>query len=165
MTSLVEAMDDEQAAIRRLGISALGTIGGTDMVIAAMSRQNDSPARRAAIDVLRSFAARGPESAKELRTQLEQADGAESAAIIDKLLAGYSAKEAGEEATYTNLVKYLKHPDVGVRELALGNLEALTGRDNLQYDPDQPEGAGLAAWQDLLKRKELPPKPAAKKAQ
>ena len=56
----------------------------------------------------------------------------------------------------TRLVEYLgTAPSRGTRELVLDNLRSLTGRDSLEYDPDSPEGKGLKAWQDLLRKKEL----------
>jgi hypothetical protein len=106
--------------------------------------------------MLRAYGARGPEAVKELRSHLVLLGGPEWAATVEKLLAGYTPKEATEEATYANLVNLLKNgQDVGIRELAIDNLQTLTGRDSLEYDPDKPEGPGLSAWKTLLTRKEL----------
>ena len=91
--------------------------------------------------------------------------GAAQAENVEKLLVGFSPKEAKDEATYEGLVQLLSGTDetlVGVRELALDNLQSLTGRDDLGYDPDKPEGKGLKAWKDLLHDHELHPPAAAK---
>ena len=75
---------------------------------------------------------------------------------------GYTPKEAGDEATFTKLVQILGTSDpseIGVRELALDNLMALTGRDDLGYDPEKPEGKGLKAW-----REPAPPRTRLKSA-
>jgi hypothetical protein len=159
LTGLNEALADGKVEIRHLALAGLEMIGSLDMIVPSLS-STDGNNRRIAISVLRDFAARSPEAATALADELKRQNGAEWAADVQKMLDGYSAKEAGEEATYIHLVKLLKNPDVGIRELALQSLEALTGRNNLDYDPDKPDGRGLQAWQDLLKRKELPPKAA-----
>ena len=98
-----------------------------------------------------------------LHKELVDNFGVDQAEKVEKLLAGYTPKEAKEEATYGSLVQQLSTTDetlVGLRELALDNLETLTGRDDLNYNPDKPEGKGLKAWKDLLRDHELhPPAP------
>ena len=42
-----------------------------------------------------------------------------------------------------------------MRELALDTLKRLTGRDDLGYDPDHPEGKGLNAWKELQRQGKL----------
>jgi hypothetical protein len=165
MKNLVEAMDDEQKDIRQLAIATLGRMGEVGLVISALSRADDGVSRRAAIQTLRSLLTHNAESAKLVRTELAQSLGETEAEIVEKLLTGYSTKEAHEESTYSKLVQLLSSPDPGVRELALDNLETLTGRHDLGYSVDKPEGDGLKHWQDLLRRKELRPlaaPPAAK---
>jgi hypothetical protein len=96
---------------------------------------------------------------KAVHDQLERDFGQPLAGDIEKLLIGFSAKELAQaqEATFKILVDKLKAPDVCIRELALDNLRSLTGRDDLEYDPDRVKGAGLDAWQRLLERHELRP--------
>jgi hypothetical protein len=163
VSSIMQAIENEQDRVRQLAVFALGAIGGTEEVTAALSNP-DAAVRRAAIIVLRNFQARSPEAAKDLRAILQNYEQSQAwAALVEKLLMGYSAREAKMESTYTQLVGLLKHKDVAVRELALNNLLFLTGRDTLEYDPDKPEGPGLKAWQELLKSGELTP-PAADRA-
>ena len=96
--------------------------------------------RKATIAALRDYLAQGPDAAKELRSQLQRVVGVDLAATAEKLLVGYTPKEAADEATYAKLVQFLADPDpgeVGVRELALEDLMELTGRDDLDYDPEK----------------------------
>jgi hypothetical protein len=95
--------------------------------------------------------------AKAVKEQLFTTFGKEQAEIVEKLLAGYTPAEAREEATYTKLVQYLTASDLAVRELALDNLQQLTGRDDHGYTADTPEGDGLKKWQDLARKRELRP--------
>jgi hypothetical protein len=158
-TSLNEALEDEQGEVRRLAISALGTVGALEMIVPAMSTPGRPESRRAAIAVLRAYQARGTEAAKQVFEELRKGGGDEWAKTVEKLLEGYTPREAADEATYVHLVQALKNPDLSVRELAIENLEALTGSDSKGYDPDQPQGPGFEAWQGALKRKELLSKP------
>ncbi len=151
ISNLVEALDDEQKDVRRLTIAALGALGDLSMIVPVLSKEQDPTSRRAAATVLRDHLAHGPES------QLLDDLGQEYAATTLKLLVGYTPVEAKENATYATLVKLLSSDDVGIRELALDNLQSLTGRDTLDYDPDAPEGKGLRAWKDLLRDRELRP--------
>jgi hypothetical protein len=162
ITNIVDAHEDDQKDVRRLSLRALRAVGDISYITPDLNRADDPTSRREAIRVLRTALAFGPDSAKAVRDQLEREFGSPQAATIEKLLIGYNPKEANE-ATYTTLVKSLAAPDVAVRELALDNLRSLTGRNDLQYDPDRFEGPGLSAWRDLLRDHELrPAAPAAK---
>ena len=157
VANLVEALDDDQKDVRRLAIAALGALGDLSMIVPVLSKAQDPSSRRAAATVLRDHLAHGPESAKRVQEQLINDLGEEVAATTYKLLVGYTPDEAKEPATYSTLVKLLSSDDVGIRDLALDNLQSLTGRDTLDYDPDEPEGKGLKAWRDLLRDRELRP--------
>jgi hypothetical protein len=168
VSSLVEASEDEKKDVCRLAISALRAVGDISLVVPLLNQRGNPTApsaRRAAIGVMRSYLAEGPDAAKTLRQELQRVMGNELAATTEKLLIGYTPKEAGDEATYSMLVQILGTTDgmeVGARELALDNLQQLTGRDDLGYDPENPTGnggKGLKAWRDLLRDHEL--KPAA----
>jgi hypothetical protein len=163
ITNIVEAHDDEQKDVRRLSLRALRAVGDLAYITPDLNKPEDPTARREAIRVLRAALAQGPDSIKVVYDQLVRDFGEDQARILDKLLTGFTAKEARDEATYTTLVKYLAAPDVGVRELALDNLRTLTGRDDLEYDADKFETSrGLNAWRELLKNHDLrPPTPAA----
>lgn len=157
MRALVEALEADQEPVHRLAIEGLGGIGEIGMVVSAMNRLDAPATRRAAIAFLKTYADGGPTAMTTLREELKNVEGNERAGTVEKLLIGYSPKEAKEADTYTELVKLLNHGEVGVRELALLNLMSLTGRDSLQYDPDKPDGPGLEAWEQLLKSHELVP--------
>jgi hypothetical protein len=155
IANIVEALEDDQKDVRRLSLRALRVVGDLSFITPELNKADDAMARREAIRVLRTAVAQGPDSIKALHTQLERDFGASVAGTIEKLLIGFNAKEAKDDATYALLVKHLSAPDVAVRELALDNLRSLTGRGDLQYDPDKFEGPGLKAWRDLLRDREL----------
>ncbi len=157
IAAIVEAIDSDQKEIRQLAISALRATGDILDVVPLLNRE-DPVQRRTALRVLRAYLAEGPEATRALHRELESFFGKDQGEKIEKLLVGYTDKEAKDPKTYEGLVKLLESTDegaIGVRELALDNLETLTGRDDLGYDPAKPEGKGLRAWQDLQKNKEL----------
>ncbi len=172
MACLVEASEDDQKEVCRLAISALHSVGDISLIVPLLNAKGNATAavrRKAAIAVLRDSIAEGPEAAKELRDQLNREFGDELAATTEKLLVGYTPAEAADDTTFAKLVQILGDSDpndVGVRELALENLMALTGRDELDYDPARPtEGKGLDAWRKLLHSKELKPRNSTPKAE
>lgn len=165
--AIVEALDSDQREIRQLAISALRAMGDISFVVPLLSNE-DSVNRRTAVRVLRAYMAEGEEAARTLRKELDSSFGTEQAEKVEKLLVGYTDKEAKDSKTYEALVKLLESKDenlIGLRELAIDNLQTLTGRDDLGYDPAKPEGKGLKAWQDLRRDNELRPvgAPKAKK--
>ncbi|MDR3638101.1 MAG: hypothetical protein P4L84_30125 [Isosphaeraceae bacterium] len=166
-TAIVEALDSDQKEIRQLAISALRAMGDVSFVVPLLSKE-DSVTRRTALRVLRAYLAEGEDTVRTLHKELESYFGKDQGEKVEKLLVGYTEKEAKDPKTYEALVKLLESKDeglVGVRELALDNLQTLTGRDDLGYDPAKPEGKGLKAWQDLKRDNELRPvgAPKAKK--
>jgi hypothetical protein len=154
---LVTAIEDPQADVRRLSVYALRAVGDISFVVPLLSKQDDPVMRKTTIQVLRAYLGQGTEAQATLRNELLNNFGPELAPTVEKLLVGYTPKEARDRPTYDYLVKLLESDQVGVRELALDNLQSLTGRDSLDYDPDRPEGRGLQAWKDLAREKELRP--------
>jgi hypothetical protein len=156
LSDLVEAMDDPQKDVKRMAVYALGSIGAMEQVVEVVNRKEEASVHRAGIDVLRSGLAQGGETAKAVREALVRQYDHPWAEITEKLLVGFRPEEAKDEATLVKLVEYLSGATSrGTRQLALDNLQILTGRgDSLEYDPDSPEGKGLKAWQDLVRKKE-----------
>ncbi len=155
LANLVEAMDDPQKDVKRMAVYALGSIGSMEQVVEVVSRKEDPTVHRAGIEVLRTGLAMGGETAKSVREALVRQFDQPWADVTEKLIAGSRPEDAKDDATLSKLVEYLSTaPSRGTRQLALDNLRALTGRDTLEYDPDAPEGKGLKAWQDLVRKKE-----------
>ena len=157
MTGLLESLDDESREVRESAVAALGSIGAIDLVVPALSTPGEPSVRRAAIRVLRGLMARGGEAAAIAHDELRQVLGEEQARAAETLLRGFNADEARRDETYAELVKHLASPDPGIRELSIDNLRTLTGRADLGYNVDAPEGEGIKVWQELLRKKELRP--------
>src|SRR5262249_35113135 len=104
---------------------------------------------------IHTYMGSGPEAAALVRTQLTEEFGEGLAAIVEKMLIGFPRDEASNPETIPRLVGLLapEQQSIGVREIALATLKRLTGRDDLGYNPDRPEGKGLAAWKELAARR------------
>ncbi len=157
VASLAEAMDDQRREIRESAIQGLAMLGEYDLVVSALSKPGDPSSRKAAVATLRELIKQNTQAGATLSEKLKQALGDQRTATAEKLISGYSNKEAQDPNTYARLVGYLEDADLGIRELALENLMYLTRRDSLGYNPDKPDGDGLQAWKDLRTRGELKP--------
>jgi hypothetical protein len=159
LADLVEAMDDPVKDVKRMAVLALGSIGAMEQVVEVVSRKEDPTVHRAGVEVLRMGLAQGGETAKAVREALVRQYDQKWAEITEKLIIGFSPEEAKMDLTFVKLVESLTAPSRGTRQLALDHLTDLMKRDSMEYDPDNPEGRGLKAWQDLVVKK-----PAGKEA-
>jgi hypothetical protein len=157
LAEIVAASEDDDREIRRMAISALMTLGDLSYLMPFLNRPDDPESRQDSIVAIRHYMAMGPDATAEVREQLESEFGEVTAANVEKLLIGYPRDEARDARTYQELVGFLgdEEAPVGLRELAIENLKILTGRDQMDYDPDKPEGPGLARWQALLQSGQL----------
>jgi hypothetical protein len=159
LTELVAAIEDETPTVKTLAIQALAALGDLSLLTPMLSRKDDPIARRSAADAIREYMGLSPEAAGRAHAQLVQEFGDRTAAVVEKLLVGYTPGEASNPEVFRRLVEMLslEQESIAVRELALDSLRKMTGRDELGYNADKPEGKGLSAWKDLLIRGELRP--------
>jgi hypothetical protein len=157
LTEIVAASEDDNADIKRLSILALKSLGDLSLLMPMLSRKDDPVTRSTALNAIRTFMGLGRDSANRVRDLLSEEFGDDTALFVEKMLIGIPPDEASNPQIYERLVSLLgpERESVGIRELALDTLKRLTGRDDLGYDPDHPEGKGLNAWRDLQKQGKL----------
>jgi hypothetical protein len=167
LAEIVAASEDERADIKKLSIGAIKALGELTLLMPLLSRPDDALSRRSAQAAVRAYMGQGPEAAGRMREQLVQEFGDDLAALADKMLIGFTAEEASNPTVFQRLVELMapEQPSIGVRELALDTLKRLTGRDDLGYNADRPEGKALTAWRELLRRGELRPLPRPPRAE
>lgn len=166
LADIVAATEDEREEMKRLSIAAVRALGDLSLLTPILDRQDDAVSRRVTIEALRDYLSSGPEALKRLREQLKQDFGENTSVIVEKLLTGFSGEESAVKETLPRLVELLspRTDSIGIRELALDNLKILTGRGDLGYNADDPEGEGLQAWRTLLNQGELRLAPKRKSA-
>jgi hypothetical protein len=163
LAEIVASSEDEHAEIRKLSISALKALGDLTFLTPLLNRPDDRVTRLAALAAIRDYIGRGPDAFKQAMEQLVREFGDETGSILGKMLVGFTPEEAANPETYQRLVKLLppEQESLGLRELALDTLKRMTGRGDLGYDPDHPEGKGLSTWKELQRKGDLRPPPKA----
>jgi hypothetical protein len=166
LADVVTANDDTRPEIKQLSVAALGTLGALSDLISVLSRKDDPLARRSAVAAIRAYMGLGRDAVARVHEQLSREFDEETAAVVEKVLVGYSAADASSPETYARLVELLSpdHDSPGVRELAHDTLKRLTGRGDLGYNPDHVDAKAVSDWKDLLRRGELRPVPMPRKA-
>ncbi len=157
LTDMAAATEDERLGIKSLAIAGIEALGDLSLLMPVLTRKDDPIARRFALGAIRDYMGRSAEAAKDIHDQLVREFGDEKASLVEKMLIGYSEQEASKPELFKQLVVLLspEEESLGVRELALDTLQRLTGRADLGYSADQPDGEGLSAWKDLLQKGEL----------
>lgn len=163
LADIVAATENESPVMKKLAISAVKALGDLSLLTPILSRPGDADARQSTAEILRELLAEGPQAEKALREQLDEEFGEDNGRTVLKLLIGYSQDEASGPEAFRRLVEMLspRNPSLPVRELALDNLETLSGRDDQGYDPEKPDEKSYTTWKSLLNSGDL--KPASKR--
>ena len=148
-----------------MAVHALGSIGSMEQVVEVVSRKED-PARppggdrrppsglaHGRRDSAKAVRPRGP------RPPVRPALGRRHREAPRRLPA--RRRQGRGDAGQAGRIP-LRRPEPGDSPAGPRQPPALTGRDNLEYDPDNPEGKGLKAWQDLVRKKEKPRTPGSR---
>jgi len=154
MAELVAAIEDKRPEIKKLAIAAVKALGDYSLLTPLLSRERDPLCRKATLAAIREVLSLSPEAASRMRDQLAEEFGQERLPFVLKMIEGHPRSESANADLLSQLVLLLgpEQESLGLRELALDDLKRITGRDDLGYDPDQPEGRGLAAWRELARR-------------
>jgi len=164
---LAEARKDSKGAVLILSILCLGAMDDMPELIGAMV--DDRPeVRWVALYTLAQWTGRSPDNDTKLYDALQKSGGysqVEAQTIMD-LLHGFSDDDAGKPQTYDDLIDYLRHPKMVIREMAWRSLIQLwpDGR-KIPYNPAGPPEMRNAAWEEWknkLKTGKLPPRAAPK---
>lgn len=147
---LIEATQDRRREVRTLAVDCLGAMGRLAALCEALT--DDAPGvRREAIVWLRRALAEGGERATAVRDALKSFRPSESGDHLYRLLWGYTDRDLRDGGA-EQLVEFLDHDDLSVREAALYNLEEITGRTfNYQADaPPAQRDRSVRQWRKLL---------------
>ena len=142
----------------RLAEFAVKTLALTDDYV-GLIRGLQSPheeARRAALIGLRAWIIRDPKHAESVRQEVSRVFPDEDLAIVSRLIAGFSIEDAQDPVISEELVGWLKHSNVAVREMAFTYIREFTGNDvTYRYQADRSESQRATSarrWLEHIKR-------------
>ena len=125
--SMPAVLKSKNPKISEYAVQALDITDYPLELTSALAAEHEE-ARVAAIEALRRWLPRQPENAQRLRQELGRLFPEESVETILRLLWGYSPLDAQDPMISVQLVTYLDHDEIAIRELAGRILEGLTGR-------------------------------------
>jgi len=152
---IVPAMvKDPRPQISEMATKCLALTGNYTSLVQALAQPEHEEARLAAIDGLRIWLPQSPENGKLLKDELQKTFHTDDAEAVYRLLWGYNEKDARNRFTSNQLVEWLDHDEIAVRELAFYYIYLLTGRryDYLPLLPAAQRKAAVTRWRAHLEK-------------
>jgi hypothetical protein len=147
---LIEATQDRRQEVRTLATGTLGAMGNYSALFEALT-YSDAEVRREAVVWLRRWLARSGEHVAAVRGEIDRFRPGQGGKNLDRLLWGYTDRDL-QDGGAEELINSLENDDLPIRELALFNLEEITGR-TLNFQPDSPplqRDRSVRQWRQLL---------------
>jgi len=148
---LMELLEHRLAEVRALSTRCLGYLGEYHQIAALLNKSEERAAWFDSLELLSEAVVRSPESAAAVRAALEKQYGPQNAALLYRMLLGYSEPglKSGEAAA---LVDLLEHNDLVFRVMSFWNLQKITGK-GFYYQPEAPKtkrDPAVKRWRDWL---------------
>ncbi|MCA9074985.1 MAG: hypothetical protein KDA93_08135 [Planctomycetaceae bacterium] len=124
--SIRPVVKDRRPQNSELAAKTLAVTDRLDGLLDALSVSHEET-RIAAIEGLRNWLPRNEQNGAKLNLELQNRFRADTAEALNRLLWGYSESDAKDEFTSKELVDWLDHDEVAVRELAAYHIHRLTG--------------------------------------
>jgi hypothetical protein len=119
---------DRRALVSEFAVFALAVTESYKELVRALADAPHEESRRAAIDGLRTWLPMSAKNGPLLKKQIAGVFTEPDADVVYRLLWGYSEKDARDPQTSQQLVEWLNHSHIAVRELAFLHVNRLTGR-------------------------------------
>lgn len=126
--------DDLNPHLARLATDCLGLIEAYRPVVKILQRTRHDEARRTAISALRVWLPRAEENRDLLKAELARLYPPEDAEVAYKLLWGFDADDLRDKDLSLQLVDWMAHPEISIRELAFYDVSRLTQKTH-EYRP------------------------------
>jgi hypothetical protein len=152
--SLPAVADDPNAIMARMATDCLGLIEAYRPLVNVLQRSRHDESRRSAITGLRLWLPRNPENRTLLQTELAQLYPPEDAEIVYRLLWGFDQDDARNKDSALQLLEWMGHPEVSIRELAFAQVYRLTGKtfDYRASNKPQQLQQSLKHWQAYINK-------------
>ncbi|MFG0332724.1 MAG: HEAT repeat domain-containing protein, partial [Maioricimonas sp. JB049] len=150
---LPTVVKDTRPYIAELAVKALAVTDDYRALIRALQSDHEE-SRLAAIVALREWLPQDPRNGELLVAELHRTFRDADVTAVERLLWGYSAEDARDPAISRQLVAWLSHEDIAIRELAFYQIYRLTGRryDYRSFAPPIQRQAAAARWEEHLRR-------------
>jgi len=163
LSALKDSLNHPDVSTRVLAIYCLGAIDELDAVLDVSGNERQfREVRLASMTAIRNWISRGGDNQQRLFLALERKYSSATAEIILHLLNGFSQAQLQTPEVYANLIGYLKHPDLPVRELAHHQLLLLVPEGKaIAYDPAGARGQrnlAVEEWKKLIPTGSIPAK-------
>ena len=142
---------DERPSISTLAVKSLALTGGYSAMAEALNAPHEE-SRMAAITGLRNWLPLKTENGELLKQALQKRFAPKEADIVQRLLWGYSGGDLTDRATSEQLVAWLDHNSLIVREMAFYHIFRLTNTDHA-YSPLRPAAqrrGAIKRWEDHI---------------
>lgn len=142
-----------RAQMSEFAAQTLALTENVEELVHALKAEHEE-ARLAAIGGLRKWLGKAGSDPQRLRDEIDRSFRSETAEIVTRLLWGYGAEDAKTAAVSQQLLEWMAHDEVAVRELAFYHVARLTGR-RFDYRPilsPSQRQAALMRWSDYVGR-------------
>jgi hypothetical protein len=158
---LRETLNQPKAASRVVAVYGLGAIDEFQNLLEVLGDERQlAEARRAAGVALRHWMSRDAENDRKLFEAVKKTYSSSTAEIVHHLLHGFSEAQLQQPAVYANLIGYLQHADLPVRELASSHLRGLVPEGRaISYDPTGDPAQrrrAIEEWKKLIPEGAVP---------
>jgi hypothetical protein len=152
--SIRPVVKDRRPPLSELATQTLALTGGYPGLVDALSAPHEE-SRLSAILGLQSWLPLEPENAERLQAELQDRFRAEDAQALYRLLWGYTEEDARNPVVSEDLVNWMGHSEIAVRELAFYHVLRLTGRryDFRPNDPAPQRAVAIDRWRTYLRDK------------
>jgi hypothetical protein len=133
--SLPVVAEDPNPMLARLGTECLGLLDAYGVLVGVLRRSQHEEARKAAISAMRAWLPLDPAHREQLKAELASNYTPEDASAVYRLLWGFDEDDARDNGTSVELLDWMAHSEVSIRELAFYHVSRLTGK-SYDYRPN-----------------------------
>ena len=154
--SIPAVVGSPRPQISELAAKCLALTARHAALVQTLATAEHDEARQAAILGLRIWLPRSVENRERLKEEMLQHFQADEAQIVYVLLWGYDDEDARNPTVSDQLVNWLTHDHIAIRELAFYHIYRLTGRTYFYrpYDPPMQRQSAIHRWAAHLSQRD-----------
>ena len=153
--SIPALVSDRRETISSLATYTLGLVDDVPLLVKALKSEHEAT-RLAAIWCLRSWLPSAPNNSDVLAMEVERVFQEDEVSDVVELLWGYPMEAAKDKALTSQLLGWMNHKEIAIRELAFSHVSRLTNRAYAHgYRPnlaDSPRNAALLGWRNHVEK-------------